>query len=558
MRTPTFSLLCLNCLLFACSVSDDGVPPSGSTSELLPFQSYTSAPQPRGGECNDAIDPGAPIVSNGFGFDLENTRAQASIIDSGNVADLALNFSYASDAVTDMKGAPAVTAQAIFFTAGDKLVALNRLSGCRYWTYTTADPSTAFRSTSVIFVANAETESGVIYTGDFAGYVRAVDARSGELLWQEFAGSAAGLHFITGGMQYHDGTLFVPVSSNEVVTGAFASGPCCTTHGMLVAFNGGTGERQWEYHTTAEATDIIVPNQRVGPNGAAIWSTPTIDVARNTVYVTTGQNYTEPTTGTSDAVIALDMDSGSVKWVYQVTAGDAWNYACEFMNVLRCPDPEGRDFDIGAPAVLMAETGNLFVGDKGGLVLSLDADDGSLNWARQLSLGSKLGGIHWAMAVDRANIYAAATDFEIDPASGARQDLIAGARPGVFALDQATGELLWEVHPDFSYEGLETPYLYSAALTVTNDVLFAASLQGTVQAFAVDDGRELWSFDSAVDITDINGDPGSGGTLDAAGVVVSGDGILVTSGYSKLFGGVGRYQAGAGNTLFTLTLPSTP
>ena len=44
----------------------------------------------------------------------------------------------------------------------------------------------------------------------------------------------------------------------------------------------------------------------------------------------------------------------------------------------------------------------------------------------------------------------------------------------------------------------------------------------------------------------------------SVGVVVAGDGILVNSGYGTLFGGVGRYQAGAGNTLFVLNLPDNP
>ena len=79
-----------------------------------------------------------------------------------------------------------------------------------------------------------------------------------------------------------------------------------------------------------------------------------------------------------------------------------------------------------------------------------------------------------------------------------------------------------------------------------------------MSAFAVADGRELWSFDTAVAVSDINNIAGVGGTIDSVGVVVAGDGILVNSGYGTLFGGVGRYQAGAGNTLFVLNLPDNP
>ena len=56
---------------------------------------------------------------------------------------------------------------------------------------------------------------------------------------------------------------------------------------------------------------------------AGVWTTPTIDPERNVMYVTTGDNYSEPTTGTSDAVLALALDSGKILWSKQLTAGDA-------------------------------------------------------------------------------------------------------------------------------------------------------------------------------------------------------------------------------------------
>jgi polyvinyl alcohol dehydrogenase (cytochrome) len=177
-----------------------------------------------------------------------------------------------------------------------------------------------------------------------------------------------------------------------------------------------------------------------------------------------------------------------------------------------------------------------------------------LNWSRQVSVGSKLGGIHWGLAADADALYVAATDFEIDPASGGLQDLKPGANPGIYALDKGTGDVIWEIHPTREYEGLKTPLLFSAALAVTNDVLFAGSLSGAMMAFATADGRELWSYDVSADVVDINAVQGDGGTIDGAGFVVSGDGLVVNAGYTELFGGVGRYQAGVGNTLFVLSL----
>ena len=57
-----------------------------------------------------------------------------------------------------------------------------------------------------------------------------------------------------------------------------------------------------------------------GPSGAAIWSSPVIDAARGALYVTTGNNYSDPTTRTSDAFLAMDLATGRIRWTHQVHA----------------------------------------------------------------------------------------------------------------------------------------------------------------------------------------------------------------------------------------------
>ena len=47
-----------------------------------------------------------------------------------------------------------------------------------------------------------------------------------------------------------------------------------------------------------------------GPSGAPIWSSPAIDAKRNVLYATTGDNYSDPATRSSDAFMAMDLDSG--------------------------------------------------------------------------------------------------------------------------------------------------------------------------------------------------------------------------------------------------------
>ena len=66
----------------------------------------------------------------------------------------------------------------------------------------------------------------------------------------------------------------------------------------------------------------------VGTGRCGIWSSPTIDPKRGMVYVATGNNYADPAQKTSDAVIALDMKSGTIKWVNQTTPNDNWTLGC--------------------------------------------------------------------------------------------------------------------------------------------------------------------------------------------------------------------------------------
>jgi len=539
-------------LLAACTDSSDN-PPQAQPD--FPFLSYVAEPQPRGGTCNDSIDVNAPLIVNGFGFNHANSRNQPSLMNAENIHEVALNFRFAPADADEKRGAPAVTAQAIFLSSGRQLIAINRLSGCTYWSFTTPREGSLLRSASILFVPATQQAPATIYTADRNGFVYAIDARNGEPLWQIFTGSVTFYHFVTGGMQYHAGKLFVPVASKEVLATVVNPIACCISHGMLVALDAATGETLWEYHTTADATQTILPGERVGPNGASVWGTPTVDVARNALYIGTGQNYTEPVTPTSDAIISLAMDSGEVNWIFQARDDDAWNGNCTLPNSLRCAEPPGYDFDFGAAPILLPDGDTLIAGDKGGMVYSLNADSGALNWSTRVSKGSTLGGIHWGMAVDDRRVYVAATDFSIEKATGGLADLVEGARPGIYALNLQSGAIEWQIRPTHQFAGLTTPSLYSASLTVSNDLLLAGSLDGVVRAFHTMDGSELWSFDTTPDFTDINGNPGNGGTIDSVGVVVAGDSLLINSGYSTFQGVDGRYQAGAGNALYVLRLP---
>ena len=91
-----------------------------------------------------------------------------------------------------------------------------------------------------------------------------------------------------------------------------------------------------------------------GPSGVGVWTAPTLDPDRDTMYVTTGDNYSDPPTSMSDALVALRLSTGEILWSKQFTAKDAWNSSCQLPGKVNCPDSDGPDFDFAASAALVS------------------------------------------------------------------------------------------------------------------------------------------------------------------------------------------------------------
>jgi polyvinyl alcohol dehydrogenase (cytochrome) len=525
------------------------------------------------GPCIDLIDSAAPVLSDGFASNLSNTRNNPSQITSGNVARLQLALTYIAGGSKEKRGAPAMTEQAVFLSAGRDIVAINRHSGCTYWSYTVPYRYTllvggnAVRSAAVYYLNEGGSRPALVLAGDYYGNFYALDAKTGDLRWSRFVGSDPAHHFITGAPQFYDGKLIVPVSSKEVLTAAVELlHNCCRSHGQVHAIDPYTGADLWVYETTADAV-YQSSTDRYGPNGGSVWGTPAIDPDRRLVYVGTGQNLTPPTTDNSDSIVALDLDSGAPRWVFQSTSGDAFNIACglKFPLNLPCIPPKGPDLDFGAPPILARLTDGseaVIAGAKNGVVYALDPDSGALNWSRRLGVGGTLGGVHWGMAADAGKVYAAVNDATVNKATalalGVKSGIVpvVGGKPGIYALDLASGDEVWEIHPQHSVNGVAYDSLYSAALSVSNDVLFAGSIDGVVKAFSTADGSELWSYDTVRNYVDVDGVQGNGGEIDSVGAIPADTDLMVNSGYDT-FGSPNEYQAGGGNALLIFRLPQS-
>lgn len=529
-------------------------------------------------QCADTINVNSPLQANGFGGNPYNTRNNPSDITAANVGTLTRAMSFAADGQVEKRGAPAVTEQALFFSEGPFVVAANRATGCEYWRFRVKPlwwlvaQHNVVRSSSILFVNEGGGKPALVVVGDAFGYVYAINAATGVEVWNRSVGSDIH-HMITGGLQAFQGKLLVPVATKEVISAALEIyEPCCNSHGLLRLLDLYSGKIVWTYNTTSDAK-LNLLTLRLGPSGVSIWGTPTVDLARGLIYVPTAQNLSKPTTNNSDSIVALYASSGKPKWIFQATSGDAWNAACQAPSGLDfpCDRPEGHDFDFGAPPIL-AKLPNgqqaLIAGAKNGVVYSLNPMTGKLNWQRRIGQGGSLGGIHWGMAVDTNKVYAAVTDIYVNKLSGLdllnfsdftagvakNMEPVAGATPGIYALNLLDGTVAWEVHPTREYNGATVAVLHSSALTVTNDVLFSGALTGEIVAYRTSDGARLWSDDTTGAFVDVRGLEGLGGTIDNAGQVVAGRDLLVNSGYST-FGRINAYQAGPGNGLLIYRLP---
>ena len=181
----------------------------------------------------------------------------------------------------------------------------------------------------------------------------------------------------------------------------------------------------------------------LGPSGAPVWNSPTYDAKRGLLYFGSGENYSTPADGNSDAVIAVDAKTGKRKWTAQLTKGDAWNVGCMMGND-NCPKEKGPDLDVAASPLLIPIGGGrdiIVAGQKSGVAHGIDPDTGKILWRTRLGHGGTQGGVHFGMAAEGNRVFVPINDMA-DTKDGRKYDAqIRGA--GLHAIDAATGRILW-------------------------------------------------------------------------------------------------------------------
>lgn len=486
------------------------------------------------GYCARDLDPPAdPPVWNAWGADAQNSRfqaAKAAGLSAQQVQGLKLKWAFGFPNAAATYGQPASFAGRLFVGSEDGTVyALDAATGCTWWTF--------HASATVKTVVSVGNKGQAAFFGDTNGTIYAVKASDGSLIWTMRPESHPAAR-ITGSPLLVGNRLFVPVSSGEEGAAADPKYPCCTFRGSVVAVDTVTGKPIWKAYTIAATPKMIRKTasgvQFWGPSGAAVWSAPTADLKRRAIYVATGNNYSDPPTDTSDAVLAFDMDSGRLLWSRQFTGRDSWNIGCVAEQKNNCPEPHGSDFDFGAAPMLRTLPNGkqlLLLAQKSGVVYAVDPDRrGELIWQKRLGHGGPLGGIQWGGAGDRRYAYFPLSDYDdTNPLMGG----------GLFALDLRTGQPVWYTPPVkpacLGQFGCSSAQM--APPTAIPGVIFSGSLDGHLRAYDSADGTLLWDFDTAKKFDTVNGIPAHGGSLNGGGPTIVGGMLYVNAGYTNAMGG---------------------
>ncbi len=524
--------------------------------ELLSGRSYARTAFPERAWCAQRgparLDLSA-VSWMGYGGSLTSSGFQSAArakLSADDIPNLTLAWAFAFPEAVQVRTHPTVVGDVILVGGSfGEVLALEAATGCVRWMY---EADAGVRGT--ILVGPGSGGRTLAYFADFRTNAYALDIASGEIVWKTRVGRHPEAN-VTGSPALHAGRLIVPLSSMEVVTAGSPKYECCTSSGGVASVDAFTGAVQWYHRVIPDSARATGKNSAgttlFAPSGAPVWASPTIDVRRGLVYVGTGENYTRPTTPTSDAILALRLTDGSLAWSFQGTRDDAFTMACTTQrNRENCPSPSGPDHDFGmSPLIVPRSDGKeiLVVGQKSGVVFALDPDaKGAMLWSTRVGKGSALGGIHWGMAADNQLVYAANADRS---AIVAPDTVSLPLSPGLYALDLLTGAAVWKAAASAATcTGRQGCFAAnSAAPTVIPGAVFAGGLDGHIRAHATSDGRVLWDFDTVREFTTVNGVPGRGGAIDGPGPVIAGGFVYVNSGY-------GTFGQMPGNVLLAFSL----
>ncbi|HLY15713.1 MAG TPA: PQQ-dependent dehydrogenase, methanol/ethanol family [Bryobacteraceae bacterium] len=298
--------------------------------------SLPAAMQPAVGARYDLIREGASANWLTYAGDYAGHRhSPLAQITSGNVGSLVSSWVYHVDGATHLEATPLVYDGVMYVTNSNEVHALDARTGRPIWKYHDDQ------------VKRSDVNRGVAILGDsvfFAtsdAHLVALNRKTGGALWdREFADTTRGAF----------ATLAPMALKDRVIVGV--SGGDTGVRGFIAAYAAATGEELWRFWTVpAKGEPGAESWGELGPDwgGAATWLTGTYDAGTNILYWTTGNPWPDFYGGArhgdnlySDSIVALDADTGKLKWYFQFTPHDTHDWDAQAWPVLLDSTYEGR------------------------------------------------------------------------------------------------------------------------------------------------------------------------------------------------------------------------
>ena len=383
-----------------------------------------------------------------FGFDLAHTsfNSAKSAITPATIKRLEPKW-------TNSVGAPLAAAVTLvngilYVGAWDgNFYAIKAVDGTVLWSQFTGlvpAPETPACRAVIGVTSQAAVVGNTVYVGGGDSNVYALDIATGRLLWRELIADPSTGAYLWSSFTVYNNSLYIGVSS---------LGDCPLTRGALVRID--------LNHPDPPQFKYLVPSDVVG---GGIWSTVAIDANTNTIFATTGTGDQDPSIGLWGGTL-LAMDAATL----------------EVKNYFFLPSNSSLD-DIewgSSPTLFTDQNGVRLVGATGkdGVLYVLRQDDLTPVWQVKMAVECI------APEAGCGSISTPAFDGKRLYAGGGTRDANLFALGSLYALDPATGDVLWQE---------DLPGTLLAPVTVTNGLVFAATTMG-LEVHDAETGKIAWT-----------------------------------------------------------------
>ncbi|MFT5443614.1 MAG: quinohemoprotein ethanol dehydrogenase [Myxococcota bacterium] len=475
-------------------------------------------------------------------------------INTANIDQLGLAWSYAVGSKRGLEATPIVVDGVMYATGTWSTVfALDAKTGRELWRFDPAVPRWKGRDACCDVVnRGVAVWKGRVYVGTIDGRLIALDAATGESIWQVQTTDPKMQYTITGAPR---------VVKDLVVIGN--GGADLGVRGYFTAYDVATGEQRWRFYT--------VPSSKEGPHehkelieaaktwptnalweaggGGTVWDSMAYDAALDLLYVGTGnssvyhQEHRSPGGGDNlfvSSILAVRPDTGELVWHYQTTPGESWDYTATQQIILadRIWKGKPRKLLLQAPKngffyVLDRVTGELLGAEKFvdvswathvDLATGRPVQRDEANWNDETRVISPhpMGAHSWhPMSYDAAKGLVFLPTFELANAYAPDPDFV--YRRGAYnnsgedwaemsrmsevmapmknSICEPSRLVAWDVDAQAKkWEVIQDRVTAAGVLSTAGDLVFQGDVTGDLVAYDAETGKRLWSAPTGVSI----------------------------------------------------------